>query len=165
MDKKRWLYIFLWILIYYSSRIIWGDIDEVGLNTHGKWTRVIKSVVDGFVWNLSHTHSWHIFIMDHSRYIYMYNIDINPKSKPLPGHGKKQITAIKQKYSRFKCKPLNHWKRKAYIPRTFLKVCLRRNRIKTKNRFLLVFVAIMCALFSSFFCFFVWWCEFRQCYK
>lgn len=43
-----------------------------------------------------------------SIYTYMYNIDINPKSKPIPGHGKKQITAIKQKYSRFKCKPLNH---------------------------------------------------------
>lgn len=107
-----------------------------------------------------------------SIYTYMYNIDINPKSKPIPGHGKKQITAIKQKYSRFKCKPLNHWNRKAYIPRTFLKVCLRRNRIKAKNWFFLgvAFARICCNyvrfVFKPFFGRnLLWWCEFHQCYK
>lgn len=61
------------------------DIDEVDLTPTERTPKIKSYVVDGFVWNLSHTFLAYLHngpTVD----IYMYNIDINPKSKaPIPG--------------------------------------------------------------------------------
>lgn len=38
------LYIPLNLDLLFLAHNLGGDIDEVGFNTHGKWTRVIKSM-------------------------------------------------------------------------------------------------------------------------